>query len=156
MKPISIIAILSCAVLAGCNSMYVKPNTLDKSEVVYVERGGFQLQYAIKEHLEKRGYKITVGEKRSTIKSTYIKSNEDESILSLSDTGKARYVIQITERTPFFNPVWCIFNGFWWWNFNVSIADNKTGEELMGWSGRGCANSSLRKLDRALDELEMK
>ena len=37
----------------------------------------------------------------------------------------------------------------------MSIADNKTGQEILGWAGRGCQNSSLRKLDAALDELEM-
>ena len=51
-------------------------------------------------------------------------------------------------------PIWCIFNGFWWWHFNVSIADNKTGEELLNWSGRGCRNSSIRKLNRYLEKLE--
>ena len=50
--------------------------------------------------------------------------------------------------------MWCIFNGFWWWNFNVSIADQKTGEELLTWRGRGCANSSVRLLNKILDDME--
>lgn len=143
-------------ILAGCNSVYVKPNTLDKNDVVYVDRGGYQLQHSIKRHLEERGYNITVGHKKSSIGTTYIASDDTESILSASDVGRARYIIQISERTPVFNIFWCPLNGFWWWRFNMSIADNKTGEEILGWSGRGCADSSLRKLDKILDTLEIK
>ena len=65
-----------------------------------------------------------------------------------------QYVIKTTERKEKFNPFWCPFNGFWWWNFNVSIADQKTGTEIMTWRGRGCARSSIRKLNSILDELE--
>ena len=36
----------------------------------------------------------------------------------------------------------------------MSIADNATGEELLHWTGRGCANSTVRKLNKILDELE--
>ena len=36
----------------------------------------------------------------------------------------------------------------------MSIADNVTGQELLGWSGRGCANSSVRKLNKILDKME--
>ena len=49
-----------------------------------------------------------------------------------------------------------MFNGFWWWNFNLSITNKNTGTEILSWRGRGCANSSLRKLNDILDELEMK
>lgn len=141
--------------LAACNSMYIKPNTLDVNDVIYVDRGGYQLQHFIKERLEQRGYNVTVGYKKSSVKTTYIESDDSESILSVSDTGHARYVVQISERKPVFNPFWCPFNGLWWWRFNMSIADNKTGQEILGWTGRGCQNSSLRKLNAALDELEM-
>ena len=27
--------------LAACNSMYIKPNTLDVNDVIYVDRGGY-------------------------------------------------------------------------------------------------------------------
>lgn len=149
-----LILFLPLAVTA-CNSMHIKPGTLDKNDVIYVDRGGYQLQHFIKNSLEKRGYNVTVGYKKSSIGTTYIASDDSASIISTSDIGTARYIVQVEERTPTFNPFWCPFNGFWWWRFNVSIADNKTGQEIFGWTGRGCANSSLRKLDDALDKLEM-
>ena len=49
-----------------------------------------------------------------------------------------------------------MFNGFWWWNFNVSIIDRTNNNEILSWRGRGCQNSSLRKLNDILDELEIK
>lgn len=143
-------------ILAGCNSVYIKPGTLDKTDVIYVERGGYTIQHAIKQRLEKRGYNVTVGYKKATTKTTYIESADSQSIISASDIGKSRYIVEISERSPAFRPIWCVFNGFWWWNFNVSVADNLTGQEILGWSGRGCANSSLRKLDAILDNLEVK
>lgn len=140
--------------LSACNSVYVKPNTLDTSQVFYIDRGGQQLQHAIKSVMEKRGYNITVGHKRSSTGTTYITAEDTESVISVSDIGKAKYIVQIGETVPKFRPIWCVFNGFWWWRFNISIADNSTGQELLGWSGRGCANSSVRLLNKILDEME--
>ena len=60
----------------------------------------------------------------------------------------------VSERAEKFRPVWCVLNGFWWWNFNLSVVNQQTGEEILAWTGRGCANSTLRKLDRILDKLE--
>lgn len=146
------LVLLVMFLMTACNSVYLKPNTLDTTDVIYVERGGYQLQHAIKKYMENRGYNVTVGKK----KTTYIASNDEDSVLSLSDIGRARYVVQINEKVPTFHPVWCVFNGFWWWRFNISIADNRTGREILGWAGRGCQDSSLRKLDNILDELELK
>ncbi len=151
-----ILQIVLIFALAGCNSMYIKPDTLDKSgETIYVERGGWQLQHHIKDRLEQRGYNVIVGAKRATIKSTFITPQDADLTFSTSDVGQARYIVQIAETQPTFAPIGCIFNGFWWWKFNISIADNKTSKEILNWSGRGCANSTLRKLDDALDQLEM-
>ncbi len=154
MRKLFLGVIVLCGI-TGCNSVYLKPNTLDKTDVIYVDRGGNQLQHVIKNHLEKRGYNLTVGYKKTSIKPTYIASNDEASIISVSDVGRARYVIAIREQTPRFYPFWCPFNGFWWWRFNMSIADNKTGQEILGWAGRGCANSTMRKLDDILDKLEI-
>ena len=140
--------------VSGCNSVSVKPDSLDTSQVFYVERGGHQMQHAIKTAMADRGYNITVGHKRSSTGATYITAENVESVISVSDIGKARYIVQITETTPKFRPIWCVFNGFWWWRFNVSNADNNTGQELLGWAGRGCANSSVRLLNTILDDME--
>ncbi|MBR4892049.1 MAG: hypothetical protein IKZ34_02615 [Alphaproteobacteria bacterium] len=148
------ILLLVVFVLTGCNSVYVKPNTLDVSKTVYADRGGYTMQRSIKETMTKRGYKVVVGK---------AKSNEhaiDNSVSIDIDTNivpkDAPYVVKTKEMKDIFRPVWCAFNGFWWWNFNVSIADQKTGEEVMTWRGRGCANSSIRKLNKILDIMEIK
>lgn len=66
----------------------------------------------------------------------------------------AQYVMRISENSERFRPIWCAFNGFWWWRFYVSIVEQQTGDEILTWTGRGCANSTLRKMNRILDELE--
>lgn len=150
-----LIFVICCIVLTACNSVYMKPNTLDTTQVFYVDSGGQLMQLATKEHMENRGYKLTVGHKRSSIKTTYITSESIDSIITNADIGKARYLLFISESVNKFRPVWCSLNGFWWTRFNLSIADNTTGQELLHWTGRGCVNSSIRKLDSILDELEI-
>ena len=147
-------AILSCVLLAGCNSVYIKPNTMDVKEAFYFDQGGNQIRFAAKQEMESRGYNVTIGHKRNSVSTTYLTAEGDASVISTSDFGRARYIVYITEKTPKFRPVWCALNGFWWWNFNVSIADNVTGQELLNWTGRGCANSSVRMLNMILDKLE--
>ena len=125
---------------------------MDKSQVIYATRGGYAMRRGIKEALEKRGYNVVVGNMKSN---TYIGGeNEDSDIERNEVPTNVRYIVKVAERKEKFNPFWCPLNGFWWWNFNVSIADQKTGAEIMSWRGRGCANSSLRKLNTILDELE--
>ena len=147
--------LLSAISLSACNSVYMKPNTLDASQVFYVDSGGYLMQLGTKEHMEERGYKLTVGHKRASMKTTYITSESVDSIISNADIGKARYIVDISETTNKFRPFWCSLNGFWWTRFNMSIADNVTGQELLHWTGRGCVNSSVRKLDKILDKLEI-
>ena len=149
--------LLAALLLSACNYMHVKPGTMEKDQIVYARRGGFSMERAIKESLEDRGYDVTVGTLRA---SGSINSDgeiaENINMNSVRIPSNVRYAIIVDERRERFVPYWCLFNGFWWWNFNVSIADQKTGEELLSWAGRGCANSSLRKLNDALDELERK
>ena len=138
--------------LCGCNSVYVKPNTLDTSEVFYADRGGYSMRRSIKESMESRGYKIVVGKATSNEN-----MNDGASSIDVDKTmipNNARYIVKVSERSETFRPVWCALNGFWWWNFNVSIADQETGEELLTWRGRGCTNSSIRLLNRILDDME--
>ena len=112
------------------------------------------MRRSIKETLEHRGYNVAVGKLKT---STYFDGeNFDGDVERNEIPNNARYVVKIAERKEKFNPFWCPFNGFWWWNFNVSIADQKTGSEILSWRGRGCAKSSLRKLNAILDELEKK
>lgn len=140
--------------LAACNSMYIKPGTLDKTQTVYATRGGYSMRRSIKQRMESRGYHVVVG--KETSHNDFSDDASDIELTKVQIPSDVRYVVKVSERREKFFAFWCPFNGFWWWNFNVSIADQKTGEELMTWRGRGCANSSLRKLDDALDTLEMK
>lgn len=143
-----IVFIVLCLSISGCNSVYMKPGTLDKSEMVYAPRAGFSMARSIKQTLEERGYNVNVG--------TLVRVSESNDNETYSVPKSAKYAIKVTERREFLRPIWCVFNGFWWWNFNVSITDRLNGNEILSWRGRGCANSSLRKLNAFLDELEMK
>ena len=138
--------------LCGCNSVYVKPNTLDTSEVFYADRGGYSMRRSIKESMESRGYKIVVGKATSNenMKDGASSIDVDKTMIP----NNARYIVKVSERSETFRPVWCALNGFWWWNFNVSIADQETGDDLLTWRGRGCTNSSIRLLNRILDDME--
>ena len=138
--------------LAACNSVYVKPQSLDKTQIIYAQRGGYAMKRSIKETLEKRGYNVVVGKLKNN--TNLGGENYDGDIERNEIPHNARYIVKVTERREKFNPFWCPLNGFWWWNFNVSIADQKTGTEIMTWRGRGCARSSLQKLNAILDELE--
>lgn len=134
--------------LAGCNSVHMKPNTMDTGAVVYADRGGYSMRRSVKETLEGRGYTVLVGT---------VEANEMSETIDRDKTKvptDAKYVIKVSERGEKFRPIWCALNGFWWWNFNMSIADQKTGTEIMTWRARGCANSSIRMLNRILDKLE--
>ena len=138
-------------IITGCNSMYVKPGTLDKNQTVFADSGGYSMKRSIKQEMEKRGYKVVVGKTNNSIDSF---SDDSYVNINSADTMNARYVVKVAERRELFFPIWCMFNGFWWWNFNISIADQKTGDEILSWRGRGCANSSMEKLDNVLTKLE--
>ena len=140
--------IVLCLSLTGCNSIYMKPGTLDTNELIYATRGGYSMQRAVKEVMEKRGYNIHVGALKT--ENTF----DDGTFQTFAVPQKAKYVVYIKERKEFLRPIWCMFNGFWWWNFNASITDTRTGTEILSWRGRGCANSSIKKLNDILDELE--
>ena len=140
--------------LSACNSVYVKPDSLQIGTTVYADRGGYSMRKSIKQEMEKRGYKVVVGKAKGS--RDFADNSESIEIDYSSVPDNAKYVVKVTERRERFAPIWCVFNGFWWWNFNVSIADQYTGEELMTWRGRGCQNSSLRKLDTILNKMEIK
>lgn len=145
--------LLIAIMLAGCNSVYVKPNTLNKDETVYVSRGGYTMKRSIKQRMEERGYNVVVGQEKA---SQYLDGDTDIDISSVRIPTNAKYIVKVTERQEKFRPIWCVFNGFWWWNFNVSIANQQTEKEILSWRGRGCQNSSLRKLDKILNQMEIK
>ena len=134
--------------LTGCNSIYLKPGTLDKSQMVYAPRAGFSMARSIKQIMEERGYDVSTGK---LIRVSEISGKETYQI-----PKDAKYAINVDERNELLRPIWCIFNGFWWWNFNVSIINRANNDEILSWRGRGCQNSSLRKLNAVLDELEIK
>ena len=139
--------------LAACNSVYVKPNSLIPGQVIYADRGGYGMKRSIKEQLQSRGYHVVVG--TATASRDVVSGADSIEIDSAVIPDEVRYIVKVSERSEKFNPFWCPFNGFWWWNFNVSVADQQTGEELMTWRGRACQNSALRMLDDILDEMEV-
>ena len=140
--------ILLCFMMCGCNSVYLKPHTLDKAQMIYATRGGYSMQRSIKQTMEERGHNIHVGRLRTD------RQSEELDIQTFDIPAKTKYVVHVKERKEILRPVWCMFNGFWWWNFNASITERNTGKEILSWRGRGCQNSSIRKLNDILDTLE--
>ena len=149
----SIFALLS---VCACNSVYMQPNSLDKNEVFFADSGGELMRLKTKEYMTNQGYNLTIGHFRASISTTYITAEGTESIISNTDIAKARYIVLIKETKNKLRPIWCSLNGFWWSDFNMSIADNVTGKELLHWSGHGCINSSVKKLEQILDKMEIK
>lgn len=147
----NLMLLMMVGILGACNHVHMKPGTLDKTHDIYTTRGGNNMRQATKERMEQRGYNIKIGKVKSTnnIIETDIADYERFEI-----PANAEYLLTISEREEKFRPIWCALNGFWWWNFNVSIVNQQSGEEILTWRGRGCANSSLRKLDKILDRLE--
>ncbi len=152
MKALFIILLLP--VMVGCNSVYVQPNSIDTTQTFYADRGGYGMRRSIKQKMANRGYHVVVG--TATASRDAIDNTENIEIDSAVVPDDARYIVKVSERREKFNPFWCPFNGFWWWNFNISIADQKTGTELMSWRGRACQNSALKMLDDILDKMEIK
>lgn len=140
------IAILLVLGLTACNSVYVKPNSLNPDQKIFVPRGGYSMKRSVKLAMQNRDYNIYNGHL------TRISLSSESYELPSS----VKYAVRVDERSEIFRPIWCMFNGFWWWNFNVSIVEQKTGTEILSWRGRGCQNSSLRKLDELLDTMEIK
>lgn len=139
-----------CLLLSACNSAYLTPHSLDTDALIYTPRGGFTIQRSIKQVMDERGYKTHNG----VLRKVHETNDSDRETYEISKG--VRYSIRVNERKEILRPIWCMFNGFWWWNFEVSISDRKLGKEIMSWRGRGCQNSSLRKLNDILDELEMR
>ena len=139
--------------LVGCNSIYVKPNSLSHNAIVYADRGGYSMRRAIKQELENRGYDVRVGHATESEMSDTDDGDIDMDTYIIPDN--ARYIVRVRERNPIFRPIWCSLNGFWWWRFNISIADNDSGQEVLSWFGNGCAGSSIDLLNRTLDKMEM-
>lgn len=144
----SFVFVILCLSLTGCNSIYMKPGTMDTSQLIYAPRGGYSMQRSIKEVMEERGYNVSVGK---LVRVSEVSGNE-----TYQTPKDAKYAVNVKERSEKLRPIWCMFNGFWWWSFNVSIIDRSNNNEILTWRGRGCANSSLRKLNNILGELEMK
>ncbi|MBD5400971.1 hypothetical protein HDR61_04510 [bacterium] len=138
--------------LGACNSISVKEKTLEPGSKIYAARGGYTMRRSIKDELERHGHIVLVG--KAVLRESY--DTDGNEVTSERDKipGDTRYYVSVRERREKFRPIWCSLNGFWWWNFSVSIADQQTGEELMTWRGRGCADSSMRLLRKTLDKME--
>ncbi len=147
-----IFVLMATMMLSACNRLYIKPQTLAQNATIYTTRGGYAMRAATKQILEERGFDVRIGK---------IKQSEDirETGLYESETfyipGDAKYVLKISESRDMFRPIWCAFNGFWWWRYNISLVDQTQSKELLIWTGRNCANTAQRKLNKILDQLEI-
>lgn len=144
------VSVLLCLMLTACNSVYMKPHTLDTKQTIFAFPGGYSMKRSIKENMDERDYNLDVG----ILKRSKQTEDFDEDDQTFEIPHNVRYIVNVKERKEFLRPIWCAFNGFWWWNFSVSITDKATHQEILSWRGRGCQNSSIRKLNSILDELE--
>jgi hypothetical protein len=136
--------------VSACNSVYMKPGTMEPKTTVHVDPAGIGVERSIKEVLEKRNYDVRIGKQRSTGNGQLTSSD----VVELP--ANTKYIVRTGYSKESFMPMWCMFNGFWWWRFSLSITDQKDGKEILSWRGRGCQNSTMRKLDEILDKLEIK
>lgn len=143
--------LLSVSMLTACNSVYMQPNSMERESVVYSTKGGYTLRPVVKEILAQHGYTVKIGKIKNTNQIAETMGQEFEAIEIPSD---AKYVVRVAESSEKFRPIWCALNGFWWWRFNMSIVDNESDQEILTWSGRGCASSTARLFERILNELE--
>ena len=148
-----IVLCLVAVTMTACNSVYVKPNSLEPGATIYTRYGGYSMRRSIKRSLEERGFDVQVHAPRTTKED--IVEEEEISHFSVPIPTDAKYIIKVSERNEYLNPL-CAFTGFWWWNFNVSISEQQTGHEILAWRGRGCADSSVRRLNRILNTMEAK
>jgi len=150
---------LSAGVLAACNMINIKPGTMERHETIMANRGGYDMQMAVKPELEKMGYKVIVGKMTGEI------ALGSEHEMASSNPMGARYVLRVWEKVSVASSptaslmqagenILCLFSGIDWWAFNMSIADQKTGEELLSWSGQGCKHGMLRKFRKLVKQLE--
>ena len=144
------VSILLGLMLTACNSVYYKPHTLDTKQTIFAFPGGYSMKRSIKENMDERGYNLDVGILKRSNQTDEFDANDE----TFDIPHKVRYIVNVKERKEILRPIWCVFNGFWWWNFNISITDKATHQEILSWRGRGCQNSSIRKLNNILEELE--
>lgn len=139
---------LACLFLCGCNSVYYVPGSLEPDATVYARPGGYSMQRSVKLAMEENNHHVIIGK--------YKKSSNGGTTETYELPKDVRYYVRVRERKEFLRPIWCMFNGFWWWNFEMTIQDRETSSEILSWRGRGCANSSLRKLKQILQDMKSK
>ncbi|MBQ3785181.1 MAG: hypothetical protein II843_02180, partial [Alphaproteobacteria bacterium] len=84
--------IILCLSLTGCNSIYMKPGTLDTDKLIYTPRGGETMQRSLKEVFDKRGYKTHVGQLTS------VRERSSSDLEVYSQSKDIRYSIIIDEK----------------------------------------------------------
>lgn len=132
--------------LCGCNSVYYVPNSIEPNADIYAKPGGYSMKRTIKLAMQENGHKAVVGR--------FKKSGNGGLTETYEVSNNIRYYVRVNERKEILRPLWCMFNGFWWWNFEITIQDRQNSSEILSWRGRGCANSSVRKLNHILQEME--
>ncbi len=140
--------ILLATLSVGCTSLSVKPQTMDKKDnnIVYSQRGGEGMRHRAKSILEQRGWDVRVGKVKNDTQGDRIE-------ILTQDVGNVHYYVWVREDVRW-APITCLFAGAEMWSFTVSIADNKTGDEILNWDSWGCANTSAARFEKLLDKLE--
>ncbi len=153
------VALLPLVALTACNTVSMAPHSLDTHKKIYIDTNGESMRYYLKEEMEKRGYDVTVGKTTAVQKTTTNIQGDKEGRVSTTTINGARYIATVNEYDVgqymrYIGRPLCMFNGWKWVDFNVSIADNETGKEILYWSGMGCKGTVKSNITEVLDELE--
>lgn len=135
--------------LTSCTNLMIKPDSINpRNRTIYTQRGGDGMLYRAKTILADRGWDLKVGKAKGDINSDGL------DIESVKIDSNTHYYMKVKRYKLWFVPLYCMFNGGEFWVYNVSIANNQTGEELLIWDDYGCADSSAKRFNELLDILE--
>lgn len=142
MKMICLLTVF-IAFLTGCQTSNVQKysefSSSDKS--ITVPSGGFALLGPVKSALRENGWKLVVKKGPKVTEGSLGKKVRLEEY----DTFSTRYTLTLWDRQVDLNVKF-----EWVYNYDLSIIDNKTGEEILNISGMDSASNLVKKLNEAL------
>lgn len=139
-----ILSVFLCFSLTACAANLRHYSSIDQSDkTITVPTGGSGLRGPIKDALRADGWHLVVSKGPSVTEGTMGQNTN----LRHYDTAKTRYTL-IGEET------WVDYclTGSGMYRYDISIIDNKSGEEALTLDGMGCGNDVANKLVNALSQ----
>lgn len=137
----SIIMLVMCLTSCMTTKLNVYGELDSKEKSITMPAGNNAIIQPIKEHFKKEGWKVLVGRGADITEGVI---GKDRKIKSYG-TYNSRYTLYAS----YIQYDWCL-NLDSALNYNISMVDNKTMEEIVVMSGRGCESSIAEKFIKAL------